>query len=166
MVTARKKGSIKEEELEEGEDKSFSKAGKEIEKKGTKGVFTAKAKKAGMGVQEFARHVLANTDDFPDKTVDQASFAKGAATVAREKQIKMSVDYEQLKLFVKEAMFTGGGINEPSYPDDVPHRMPAADTGEKEQEKGDPKANELYDIALGRQRGHRNSCRGPGRANL
>ena len=60
----------------------------------------------------------------------------------------MSVDYEQLKLFVKEAMFTGGGINEPSAPDGVPHRMPAADTGEKEQEKGDPKANDLYDIAL------------------
>ena len=65
-------------------DNSFSKAGKEIEKKGTEGVFTAKAKKAGMGVQEFAHHVLANTDDYPTKTVRQASFAKGAATVARE----------------------------------------------------------------------------------
>ena len=37
---------------------------------------------------------------------------------------KMSVDYEQLKTLVKEAMFTGGGINYPSAPVDVPHRMP------------------------------------------
>ena len=57
----------------------------------------------------------------------------------------MSVDYEQLKLFVKEAMFTGGGINTPSAPEDVPHRMPAA---EPPKDKGDPQANKLYDIAL------------------
>jgi len=54
----------------------------------------------------------------------------------------MSVDYEQLRSFVKEAMFTRGGINEPSAPEDVPHRMPAADsTGD---EVGDNKATELY----------------------
>jgi hypothetical protein len=39
----------------------------------------------------------------------------------------MSVDYDELKALVKEAMFTGGGINEPSGPKDVPHRMPASD---------------------------------------
>ena len=60
----------------------------------------------------------------------------------------MSVDYAQLKTFVKEAMFTGGGINEPSAPEGVPHRMPAADRDTKEQDRGDPKANELYDLAL------------------
>tara|TARA_R110002074_G_scaffold52965_1_gene133350 strand:+ start:624 stop:1238 length:615 start_codon:yes stop_codon:yes gene_type:complete len=60
----------------------------------------------------------------------------------------MSVDYEQLKLFVKEAMFTGGGINEPSAPEGIPHRMPAADTAPKSQELGDPEANRLYDVAL------------------
>ena len=60
----------------------------------------------------------------------------------------MSVDYEQLKLFVKEAMFTGGGINEPSAPQGIPHRMPAADTAGDEQNMGDPKANQMYDIAL------------------
>ena len=43
---------------------------------------------------------------------------------------------------VKEAMFTGGGINEPSAPEGVPHRMPAADNDEKEQDKGDPEANQ------------------------
>ena len=44
--------------LDEDEDKSFSKAAKEIEKKGTEGVFTAKADKAGMGVQAYADKVL------------------------------------------------------------------------------------------------------------
>jgi len=60
----------------------------------------------------------------------------------------MTIDYKQLRSLVKEAMFTGGGINEPSYPEDIPHRMPAADTQDKEQDMGDPEANKLYDIAL------------------
>ena len=67
------------------EDDSFSKAGEEIAKKGTEGVFTAKAKKRGMTAQEFARKVLANTDEYDTKTVRQASFAKGAKTVADKK---------------------------------------------------------------------------------
>jgi hypothetical protein len=66
-------------------DDSFSEAGEEIEKKGTEGVFTAKAKKRGMTAQEFARKVLANTDEYDIKTVRQASFAKGAQTVADKK---------------------------------------------------------------------------------
>ena len=36
------------DEMMNEEDRSFSEAGEEIEKKGTEGVFTAKAKKAGM----------------------------------------------------------------------------------------------------------------------
>jgi hypothetical protein len=68
----------------EGEDNSFSDAGKEIQKKGTEGVFTAKAKKAGMGVQEYAAKVLAKGSKASTKTKRQAAFAKGAATVARE----------------------------------------------------------------------------------
>jgi len=60
----------------------------------------------------------------------------------------MNIDYKQLEALVREAMFTGGGINEPSAPEGVPHRMPAADNDEKEQDKGDPKANKLYDVAL------------------
>jgi hypothetical protein len=66
-------------------DDSFSEAGEEIEKKGTEGVFTAKAKKRGMTAQEFAKKVLANTDEYDTKTVRQASFAKGAKTVADKK---------------------------------------------------------------------------------
>lgn len=60
----------------------------------------------------------------------------------------MTIDYEQLRLFVKEAMFTGGGINEPSAPEGIPHRMPSADTEPKDQEQGDPRANKLYNLAL------------------
>ena len=60
----------------------------------------------------------------------------------------MTIDYKQLEALVREAMFTGGGINEPSAPKGVPHRMPAADDDEKEQDKGDPEANHLYDVAL------------------
>jgi hypothetical protein len=66
------------------EDDSFSKAGEEIEKKGTEGVFTAKADKAGMGVQAYAGKVLAKDSKASTKTKRQAAFAKGAATVARE----------------------------------------------------------------------------------
>jgi len=66
------------------EDTSFSKAGEEIEKKGTEGVFTAKAKAAGMGVQAYADKVLAKDSKASTKTKRQAAFARGAATVARE----------------------------------------------------------------------------------
>ena len=77
----------------------------------------------------------------------------------------MTVDYAQLKLFVQEALERNetpieegdlgvrsgmahdgpGGMMVPSAPRGVPHRMPAADPS---QEKGDPKANKLYDVAL------------------
>jgi hypothetical protein len=60
----------------------------------------------------------------------------------------MTIDYKQLETLVREAMFTGGGINEPSAPMGVPHRMPAADPPDKEQDMGDDEANEKYDIAL------------------
>ena len=76
------------EDLEEAEDKSFSKAGEEIEKKGTEGVFTAKAGKAGMGVQAYADKVLAKDSKASTKTKRQAAFAKGAATVARDRKKK------------------------------------------------------------------------------
>ena len=78
-------GKIEEEKKD---DDSFSDAGKEIEKKGTEGVFTKKAKKRGMTAQEFARKVLANTDEYSLKTVRQASFAKGSDTVAKKRKKK------------------------------------------------------------------------------
>ena len=48
-------------------------------KKKNRGKFTASAKKAGMGVQEFARHVLANKDDYSSTLVKRANFARNAA---------------------------------------------------------------------------------------
>ena len=44
-----------------------------------KGLFTSKANRAGMGVQAFASHVLANKEDYPTSTIRQANFAKNAA---------------------------------------------------------------------------------------
>tara|TARA_R110002110_G_scaffold117069_1_gene289444 strand:+ start:918 stop:1655 length:738 start_codon:yes stop_codon:yes gene_type:complete len=60
----------------------------------------------------------------------------------------MTIDYKQLETLVREAMFTGGGINEPSAPGGVPHRMPAAEPRDKEQDMGEEEPNEKYDIAL------------------
>jgi len=60
----------------------------------------------------------------------------------------MTIDYKQLKGLVKEAMFTGGGINEPSAPSGIPHRMPAADGADKQQNMGDPEANKILELAL------------------
>ena len=60
----------------------------------------------------------------------------------------MSIDYKQLELLVREAMFTGGGINEPSAPEGVPFRTGAGDLDDKEQDMGDEEANHLYEIAL------------------
>jgi uncharacterized membrane protein YkvA (DUF1232 family) len=76
--------ALLDEMVNEDDDKSFSKAGEEIEKKGTEGVFTAKADKAGMGVQAYAAKVLKKGSKASTKTKRQAAFAKGAATVARE----------------------------------------------------------------------------------
>lgn len=43
------------------------------------GKFTASAKKAGMGVQEFASQVLANKEDYSSTQVKRANFARNAA---------------------------------------------------------------------------------------
>ena len=54
-----------------------SKSGIHI-KKSREGLFTAKAKRAGMGVQAFARKVLANKSRYSASTVKQANFARNA----------------------------------------------------------------------------------------
>lgn len=55
----------------------FKKGGKIHIKKKNRGKLTASAKRAGMGVQEFARHVLANKDKYSPTLVKRAAFAKG-----------------------------------------------------------------------------------------
>lgn len=48
-------------------------------KKSHKGLFTKKAKAAGMGVQEYANKVLANKSAHSSETVKQANFARNAS---------------------------------------------------------------------------------------
>lgn len=48
-------------------------------KKKNRGKFTAAAKRAGMGVQEYARHVLANKDRYSSTLVKRADFARNAS---------------------------------------------------------------------------------------
>lgn len=43
-----------------------------------KGKFTASAKRAGMSVQEFARHVLANKDEYSSTQIKRANFARNS----------------------------------------------------------------------------------------
>ena len=54
-----------------------NKSGINIDPK-NEGKFTASAKRHGMGVQEFARHVLANKDKFSPLLVKRANFARNA----------------------------------------------------------------------------------------
>lgn len=51
-------------------------------KKSHRGLFTKEAKAHGMGVQEFASHVLANKDKYSPEVVKRANFAKNAAKFA------------------------------------------------------------------------------------
>lgn len=59
---------------------SFKKGNKIHIKKKNKGKFTESAKRAGMGVQEFASHVLANKDRYSTTLVKRATFAKNSKT--------------------------------------------------------------------------------------
>lgn len=48
-------------------------------KKKNRGKFTESANRAGMGVQEFARHILANKDKYSSTLVKRANFARNSA---------------------------------------------------------------------------------------
>lgn len=48
-------------------------------KKKNRGKFTESANRAGMGVQEYARHILANKDKYSSTLVKRANFARNAA---------------------------------------------------------------------------------------
>ena len=51
-------------------------------KKSHRGLFTKEAKAHGMGVQEFASHVLVNKDKYSPEVVKRANFARNAAKFA------------------------------------------------------------------------------------
>lgn len=65
-------------------DKFLGRARASMERRGTVGSFTAAAKSAGMGVQEFARHELASPTASP-KMKKKAGFARAIGTIARRK---------------------------------------------------------------------------------
>lgn len=48
-------------------------------KEENKGKFTASAKRAGMSVQKYARHVLANKEKYSSTLVKRANFARNAS---------------------------------------------------------------------------------------
>ena len=50
------------------------------------GTFTAKAKKAGKSVQEYASQVLSNPDRYDTKTVRQANLAKTFKKMSKKKK--------------------------------------------------------------------------------
>lgn len=56
----------------------FKKGSKIHIKEKNRGKFTESAKRAGMGVQEYARHVLANKDKYSSTLVKRANFARNA----------------------------------------------------------------------------------------
>lgn len=53
-------------------------------KEENKGKFTEAAHRAGMGVQEFASHVMANKEDYSSTTIKRANFAKNASKFKHE----------------------------------------------------------------------------------
>jgi hypothetical protein len=64
----------------------IQKANKRMEQKGTKGLFTRKAKAAGMGVQEYARHILSSVH--ASATLKkEASFAKAMGHISKKRSI-------------------------------------------------------------------------------
>jgi hypothetical protein len=58
---------------------AYERGGKIYIKPENRGKFTASANRAGMGVQEFASHVLANKDNYSSTQVKRANFAHNAA---------------------------------------------------------------------------------------
>ena len=68
-------------QLENPLNVEFYKKGNKIQiKKKNKGKFTESANRAGMGVQEFASHVLANKDKYSTTLIKRANFARNSKT--------------------------------------------------------------------------------------
>ena len=57
-----------------------------MERKGTEGSFTKQANRAGMSVQDFAKHVLAHPGKFTERTRKRAQFAANMAKIGAERR--------------------------------------------------------------------------------
>jgi hypothetical protein len=73
-------------------DPAWMKAGGIHINPANKGKFTASAKKAGMGVQQFASHVLGNKEDYSSTQVKRANFARNAANWKKQDGGSMDMD--------------------------------------------------------------------------
>ena len=89
-------------------------------KKGNEGKFTAKAKAAGMGVQEYARKVLASDSASP-ATKKQANFARNAASWHKEdggrigplsKTVHTTQDGEKMEMSFHNPLAGGNNVGE------------------------------------------------------
>ena len=67
-----------QEGMQEGAQQEYAKGGIHINP-AKKGTFTAQATRMGMGVQEAARHILANKDRYSPGMVKKANFARNAS---------------------------------------------------------------------------------------
>jgi hypothetical protein len=83
-------------------DKWIQEAQKEIDKKGTEGAFTTKAKEHNMTTVEFAKKVLANPDNYSKKTFRQAQFMKNVNHHLFEKRGNPSSRAELEKNYVSK----------------------------------------------------------------
>lgn len=75
-------GDITQNEYTDGGDSSeneYAKGGKIHIKKENRGKFTAAAKRAGKSVQEYARQILANKENYSPTLVKRANFARNAS---------------------------------------------------------------------------------------
>lgn len=66
-------------EASSGSIGSYKRGSKIKIKKENRGKFTDSAKRSGMGVQEFASHVLSNKDKYSTTQIKRANFAKNAS---------------------------------------------------------------------------------------
>lgn len=122
--------------------------------KNKRGTFTAAATKHGMGVQEFAGHVLANKDKYSPAMVKKANFARNAAKwhalggyLFPEGGPLSSEEYNRIMGLKIEAP-TFGLPQGTSFGNPLPKPWGMTDWSDFGQEEVD-KANVLTDLVLG-----------------
>ena len=82
-------------------------------KKKNRGKFTESAKRAGMGIQEFARHVLANKEDYSSTQIKRANFARNSKKFKHENGGVLKYKNPSTPLSIPEGSIYGGEL-EPS----------------------------------------------------
>ena len=83
-------------------------------KKENEGKFTEAAKRAGMSVQQFARHVLANKDKYSPTLVKRANFARNASKWKHQEGGILTNDDKAFNLF-RMTLPSNLAIPDPNY---------------------------------------------------